>query len=455
MIEDLHTEFKESWSDKCLRNVAALGNSDGGTLFIGLGDNGEVVGVDGVKKLLKEIPDKIQNVLGIVPIVDCHSKDGKDYISINVAKHDDILFFEGKVFVKSGSTTRELKGRELRTHVIKRFNMSWTDDPCLRVTVKDLDGIAYRQFKKDALDGRMITAQENDLGIKALFDKLDLSVEGRPRLGAVLLFHPEPQRFTAGACVKIGLFENSDILYQDLVTGPLFLLPDKIIDLLLTKYTASPISFEGVRRVEKPSYPRKAIREALLNSIIHADYGALTPIQIKVFPDRLTIFNDGGPPVDWTMDTLLKSHKSRPGNPSMATVFYRAGMVESFGRGIQTIVDEYKDRNVRRPVFEFTPSEFNVTFFNENYESHPSKTQHALSSAQIMILRSLVDSERSITELMSVASMNNKESFRRHVLKPLLVSGYVEMTIKSMPNSMHQKYRLTSKGVKLANHADD
>lgn len=113
MMENLHTEFKEKWSDKWLRNIAALGNSDGGTLYVGLDDDGSVIGVDNVKSLLKTIPDKIQNVLGIVPNVNNHSKDGKDYISIKVAKHDDVLFYEGKLFVKSGSTTRELKGREL------------------------------------------------------------------------------------------------------------------------------------------------------------------------------------------------------------------------------------------------------------------------------------------------------------------------------------------------------
>ena len=370
MREDLRTEFKESWSDKFIRNIAALGNTEGGTLYIGVDNKGKVVGTDNVDKLLKLIPDQIHNALGIVPTVDNHSENGKDYISVKVNKHDDVLFHEGKVFVKSGSTTRELRGRELRTYFIKRFNMSWTDDPCPQVTIKELDDVVFHRFKKDALSKGMLTQSEYESNAETLFRKLDLSVGKDPKMGAVLLFHPEPETFTEGSRVKIGLFDISgaEIIYQDDLDGPLYLMPDKILELILTKYTANPISYEGIRRIEKRPHPREALREAVLNSIIHSDYGAKNPIQIKVFPDRLIIFNEGSPPSDWTVETLLTSHESRPGNHSIAAVFYRAGMVERFGRGIEKIMNEYKDRDVKQPVFKFTESAFNVTFFNENYD---------------------------------------------------------------------------------------
>jgi len=454
MIEDLHTEFKEEWTDRCLRNIAAFGNTDGGVLFIGLNDKGEVVGVDNVRKLLKDIPDKIHNVLGIVPIVDNHSEGGKDYISIKVAKHDDVMFHEGKVFIKSGSTTRELKGRELRTYFIKRFDMSWTDDPCPQVTIKELDDVVFRNFKKKALDKKMLTQSETELNAEVLFKKLDLSVGKNPKMGAVLLFHPEPEMFSPGSRVRIGLFNMSgaEIIYQDFLEGPLFLMPDRVLELILTKYTANPISYEGIYRVEKRPYPPEALREAVLNSIIHSDYGAKNPIQIKVFPDRLMIFNEGSPPIDWTVETLLKSHESRPGNPSMATVFHRAGMVEHFGRGIGKILNEYKDRDVKQPVFKFTESSFNVTFFNENYEEKAQTVkEHSLSSTQMSALRIMIGKECSPSELRSALSIENRESFRRHVLKPLLELNLIEMTVKDKPNSIHQKYRLTAEGSRKAN----
>lgn len=144
-------------------------------------------------------------------------------------------------------------------------------------------------------------------------------------------------------------------------------MPDKVVDLLMTKYSISPITYEGIRRIETPSYPYEALREAVLNSIIHNDYGTRTPIQIKVYPDRMEISDDGSPPSNWTLETLLTAHKSHPGNPSMATVFYRAGKVESFGRGIQKILDQYTGRDVKAPEFKFNSCEFTVVLYNENY----------------------------------------------------------------------------------------
>ncbi|MCL1984242.1 MAG: putative DNA binding domain-containing protein [Methanomassiliicoccaceae archaeon] len=437
MKEDLRTEFKESWSDKCLRSVAGLGNAEGGTLYIGIDDKGKIVGVKDLKGLLKLIPDQIHNKFGIVPTIDDHSENSKEYISIKVSKQDDVLFCDGKVYVRSGSTTRELRGRELRTYFIKRFNMSWTDDPCPQITIKQLDNVFYWEFKNKALEKGMITQEEYDADIETMFNKLDLSADGKPKLGAVLLFHPEPQRFTAAACVKIGSFSLSggDIYFQDLVEGPLFMTPDKIVELIMMKYTTSPISFEGNYRTQKPSYPREAIKEAVLNSIIHSDYGTMTPIQIKVFPDSLTIFNDGSPPIDWTVETLLKSHRSHPGNPSMATVFYRAGMVESFGRGIKKIMDAYKGRDAKPPVFEFTQSEFNVTFFNENYvvnviknEPHPiDKTTDAVKLDRLdrLVYDTIKnDKGKNIVSLMSETGLSRASVNR--AIRSLKALGLIE-----------------------------
>ena len=446
MIEDLHTEFKREWSDKYLKNIAAFANTDGGVLYIGIDDAGEITGVKDVKTLLKKIPDTIQNVLGIVPVVDNHEENGKSYISIKISKHDDLLFCDGKIYVKSGSTTRELKGRELRIHLMKSLDMSWSDEVSTIVPVEDLDGIAYREFIKKAIKKKMLKPEEEKLGILAVFEKMDLCVKGHPKLGAVLLFHPEPTRFTAGACVQIGMFRDSDLLYQDLIKGPLFLIPDKVVDLIFTKYIIAPVTYEGIYRVENTPYPFEAIREAVLNSIIHADYGAKTPIQIKVFPDRLMIANDGSPPEDWTVDMLLKSHKSHPGNPSMAEVFHRAGMVERFGRGIQTIMSEYEGKEDKVPVFNFNKYEFIVTFFNENYVENIPNSGIPLSEPEKRLIQKMSDAEYSLSELVEIASSGNRESFRRHVIKPLVDKGFIEMTVKDKPTSMKQKYVLTDSG---------
>lgn len=157
---------------------------------------------------------------------------------------------------------------------------------------------------------------------------------------AILLFHPDPEKFVTGAYIKIGYFENeSDLIFQDEIHGNLFEQVEKTVDLLFTKYIKALISYEGIHRVETYEYPKEAAREALLNAIAHKDYSGLTPIQIRVYKGKMMIWNEGHLPENWTVSNLLKSHSSRPYNPDIANAFFRSGYVESWGRGISKMTE--------------------------------------------------------------------------------------------------------------------
>lgn len=448
MREDLHTEFKREWKDEYLRNVAALANTEGGTIYVGFDDKGNIFGVERVDHDLKVIPDKIQNVLGIVAIVDNHREGGKDYLTIKVNPSPEPILYDGKLFVKSGSTTRELKHAEARNYLVRKYGHIWTEDPCPSVPIETLDNGYFSDFKKDAVSAGKLHTDESRLSVHDLLDKLKLIVNDSPKLGAVLLFHPEPERFTRGAYVRIGMFRGSDILYEDRLSGPLYSMPDRILEIITSKYTIVPVEFEDITRIEKPPYPREALREIILNMIIHSDYGAEVEIQIKVFPDHIEFFNSGAPPDDWTVEYLLNAHRSVPGNPTFAEVFYRAGKVESFGRGIQKVMDQYKGRQAKPPVFKFDSSSFSVFIYSENpiVKIDPEIVQERLSDNQNLLLRSMTSNPVSISELMSFVSSSNRESFRRNILKPLLEKGYVTMTSKDSPNNPKQQYILTEKG---------
>lgn len=151
------------------------------------------------------------------------------------------------------------------------------------------------------------------------------------------------------------------MLYQDEFTGPLIFMANRTMDTLMTKYTVKPISYDGFVRIETSPYPESAVREAVMNAIVHNDYSSHVPIQIKVFREGLTIYNEGGLLVGWTLDRLMGQHKSLPRNPTLASVFYRAGLIEAFGRGIEKIMSQFEGRHEFDPVFE-ADSGFSVTF---------------------------------------------------------------------------------------------
>ncbi len=127
---------------------------------------------------------------------------------------------------------------------------------------------------------------------------------------------------------------------------------DKVVDLIFTKYLKADISYQGVTRVETYPFPKDAIREAVFNAIAHKFYGALIPIQISVYADKIYIANDCIFPEGWTIDDLMGKHRSRPYNPLIANTFFRAGFIEAWGRGIEKIKDSCKEAG--NPMPEYT-----------------------------------------------------------------------------------------------------
>jgi ATP-dependent DNA helicase RecG len=119
--------------------------------------------------------------------------------------------------------------------------------------------------------------------------------------------------------VKIGYFENNvDLRYQDEVQGDLIAQVNQTIEVLKAKYLRAWISYEGLQRIETWPLPMPALREAVLNAVIHKDYTCGTPIQISVYPDKLMLWNPGELPPDWTVEKLLGKHASIPFNPDVA-----------------------------------------------------------------------------------------------------------------------------------------
>jgi len=182
---------------------------------------------------------------------------------------------------------------------------------------------------------------------------------------AILLFHHNPETWIPGAYVKIGYFENeTELSYQDEIHGAVLTMPDKALDTLYLKYFKGLISYEGIQRIETYPVARTSLREAVLNAITHKDYSAGVPIQIRVYDDRVSIYNPGGLPADWTLEKLLSSHGSYPRNPLIAGAFYRCGMIETWGRGIQKIITACREAGRPDPLFEVTKSDVSVLFID-------------------------------------------------------------------------------------------
>ncbi|MBK7334942.1 MAG: putative DNA binding domain-containing protein [Saprospirales bacterium] len=363
MKESQNIEWKNAWRDEYFKWICGFANANGGKLEIGKSDLGDVVGLNDAQKLMEDLPNRIRDLLGIIVDVNLHSENGKDWISIEVSPHPYPVSYRGQYHYRSGSTKQELKGTALDRFLLQKQGKRWDSVPVPHVLENALSADAFAYFRKKATQTNRVDIailQEDD---HSLIEKLRLREKGYLKRAAILLFHADPEEFFTGAYVKIGYFRTEeDLRFQDEIHGHLFEQVEKTMDLLLTKYLEAQIRYEGISRIEEFSYPESAIREALLNAIAHKDYSSGIPIQIKVYESRIAIWNAGELPETWTVADLLKEHASIPFNPDIATVFFRAGLIESWGRGILKIIQESVDAGLPAPTFSYNPSGFRVEF---------------------------------------------------------------------------------------------
>jgi ATP-dependent DNA helicase RecG len=393
MPENQNIEWKESWRDEYLKWICGFANARGGKIIIGKNDNGEIVGVAKVKRLMEDIPNKIQTQLGIICDVDLKNEDGKEFIEIDVKPYDVLISYQGKYYYRSGSTKQELKGNALNNLLLKKAGKTWDDVVEPRANLKDIDLSAIEAFKKGATASKRLPFIAEEKNIEQILNNLLLLEDGNLKRSAVLLFGKNPCRFFINAFIKIGRFgqTDDDLRFQEVIEGNAFQLADKTLDVLDRKFFVSPISYKGLQRVESWEYPYEAIREVILNAIVHRDYmGA--PIQISVYDDKLIVWNEGSLPKDLTFEDLKRKHSSRPHNPILASAFFKGGLIEAWGRGTIKIINECKKAGLPEPIIEYSSGGISVTILKSQF-NEKSLIEIGLSARQIKAVRYLKENQ--------------------------------------------------------------
>jgi len=365
-METQNIEYKPSWRDEYLKVIFAFANKDGGELIIGVDDNGNPIGVKKSKKLLEDIPNKIRNKLGIIPSVKIEKVKGKDIIHIFIKPSSVSISHNGKYYVRSGSNSFELKGEELTNFLIEKSGKTWDEFVEEKAGFDDIDIKTIDEFKKYAVDRIPSIVAEKDYQI--ILEKLNLLEDKKLKKAAILLFAKNPQRFYPAAYLKIGKFlTETDIQSSDIVEGNLFGQITNALEILRSKYLISKIKYEGIHRREILEYPYEALREAIINALIHRNYIGASSIQIRVYNDRLVIMNEGKLPPEVPVEKLKTEHLSKPRNTLLADVFYKAGFIESWGRGTIKILEKCQEQGLPEPDFEEEHGVMKVVFYKDKF----------------------------------------------------------------------------------------
>ncbi|MBC7196610.1 MAG: putative DNA binding domain-containing protein, partial [Deferribacterales bacterium] len=317
-------EYKSSWQDDYLKIICAFANTDGGQLIIGVDDDGEVRGIKNSKKLLEDLPNKIRNKLGITPLVNSEIKNGKEIIYIKISPSSVPISYDGKYYIRSGSTTQEVKGNELIQFLLKKTGRTWDSLTC-DANFSDIESSAVEEFKSLAKD-RIPSISKLDSTEKIFFN-LKLFADNKEMTNAgILLFGKNPLTFFISAKTRVGRFKTStDIIDTVIAEGNLFKQLEIVLE-AIKKHLNVRFKINGIQRKDIWDYPIEAIREAVINALIHKDYSSTAEIQIKIFDDKIWIWNPGKLPPQLTIEDLKKEHSSYPRNPLIANAFYLAGL---------------------------------------------------------------------------------------------------------------------------------
>lgn len=323
-------------------------------MYFGVDDDHEVCGLKESKKLLEDIPNKVVNYMGLVVDVSLYEQGGFDYIELVVEPSNVAISYKGKYYYRSGSTMQELNDISLQQFLLKKMGRSWDDIINERATLDDIDRKVIDYFLKKGIEAQRIPESERDASTKDVIESLGLLDDNNNlKNAAILLFGKKSQRFFPSVVFKIGRFgkDEADLMFQNVIEGNIIQMADSVMEALQAKDLVSPVRFEGMQRYETLEIPKEAMREILYNAIAHKDYTG-SDIQMHVYNDCIEIWNDGKLPGGYDEAVLYGKHSSKPRNRNIANTMFKAGFIDTWGRGFRKIREEFENAGIPMPKVE-------------------------------------------------------------------------------------------------------
>jgi ATP-dependent DNA helicase RecG len=348
-------ELKERWDHRALESAAAFANCQGGSVWLGIRDEGKVIGFDPDDGEVQRIANQVSDVLGIRPAITRRTHQGRPVLEVRVEPAVGLVACKGRYLTRVGSTNQDLTLDQMARLILERFGRTWDGLPAPETFVRIDDG-AVREFIRLARS-RLPQLREDEPAERVLAN-LSLLSEGRPTNAALLLFGERPQHVFRQAQVRIGRFQGWQVIEDATAAGgliaQLFVTLEVFGRYLHVRYEipTSGTGIEALQRREIWDYPLDALREAVINALIHRDYTAVGDIQIRVYEDRLEIWNPGRLPPELTPAKLREDgHLSKPRNPLLAQVFYYTSLIERWGTGTTRMIAACRGQGLPEPEF--------------------------------------------------------------------------------------------------------
>lgn len=370
MIEASRLERKRTFTDEIKKELVAFANTAGGELIIGLADDGTVVGVENPDQVSAQVTNMLRDAISpdmsLISRVEILYQDQKALIHVFVNRGGKRPYYLAKkgmtsagVYVRHGNASAPASADAIREMIRETdgysyesnlsFDQKLTFEFCSKVFAER--GVLFGQSQMQTM--KMIDMAGNYTNLAMLLsDQCFHSIQFASFQGTEIGTFTERQRFT-GSILK----QMEDAFHA------------------LNRYNRTRSEIHGLYRIDKRDYPEEALREALINAIVHRDYDRDVSTNIRIFADRIEIASFGGLPPNTTVETFLLG-LSMPRNRNLADIFYRLELIEAFGSGIPKMTRIYQ-KSGQEISFKTSPSGFMIVLPNLNFnkETKPAEPE--------------------------------------------------------------------------------
>ena len=409
-IESETLELKQELTKNIKKEIVAFANSKGGTIYIGITDTGEILGLKDIKRDIESLSGMIrEGIIGnLTTYTDIEIKeiDKKDVIELHITSAPEKPYYladkglkSSGVYIRHGSSTIQATDEIIRKMLIESSKKSFEEE------ISNVQELTF-YYANEIFKKRNIEFSNEK------FKSLKMITDNKFNNLALLLSDQNPYT------VKCAIFDGTNkTLFKDrkeLSGSYLKIVEDAFYYMNLSNHINS--TFNGLQRIDKKDYPDFSIREALLNAIIHRDYYFNGSILLSIFDDRIEINSTGGLISTLSLNDVYNG-VSESRNPNFAEIFHRLNYVENYGTGIGRIINEYQDSKLK-PIIELSENVFKITLPNLNYiESNKNEFNNM---TQEEIITKYVKEKTKITRLEVEKLLNIGNTRSKQIINKLL-----------------------------------
>jgi ATP-dependent DNA helicase RecG len=425
-------EFKSGRAakDAIARVVCGMLNQRGGIVLWGIDDDGKPMGNENTEEREKELNEFIMQRINPRPLLSmsAHEVTGGKVLAVEVPMGSEKPYsLDRVIWVRVGTATLHAN-TEQSSQIVERSAVSlgrWERETMPGFTVEDCD-------QDELALARQEIAEKGRFGIDVPSEALELLVRlylaksGQLTNAAAVLFARQPRVWAPNLAVRIVSYatDRTGSIGNDLmIEGPAVRVLKEVIE-VIQRRTGFSAEFDrkSLRREDRPAYALYALREGLVNAMVHRNYDqAGQGIRVEIFPDHLVITNPGRLPEGWTEKDLVRKHESHPANPDIARVFYLRGLMEQLGLGTQRVIEECRILKAKTPAWEATQGMVALTL----YAAPEPKGVAKLTSRQTQFVKAIASKKSfKVTDYMRLAEVSERQA--RRDLVDLEKSGVVE-----------------------------